>query len=303
MPVYNARKYLRAAINSILTQSFTDFEFVIINDGSTDSSEKIIKSYSDPRICYIEHQTNLGIVESLNDGLSAAKGKYIARMDADDISLPNRLLHQVNFLEQHPDHVGVGASILYIDPEGWPIAGYQPDTSHEIIDDYLLSGHANVIVHSAFTGLREAVLSIGCYQPAYQYAEDLDLFLKLAEIGKLSNVQELLHKVRLHENSICVLQTDQWRDLKTRILSDTRSRRGVNVNLDEFAIGRRRSEDFRYKWAYQAFGHKFIHTASKNLLISVVKTGPQRKHLDFVKELGGAVVSFFRKKIGLKPPD
>ena len=101
MAVYNGEKYLLEAIESILNQTYTNFEFLIINDGSTDSTEEIILSYSDQRIRYIKNEQNLKLIASLNKGLDLAKGKYIARMDADDISLPDRLEKQVNFLERN----------------------------------------------------------------------------------------------------------------------------------------------------------------------------------------------------------
>src|SRR5690242_9380591 len=100
MPVYNASSYLREAIESILNQTYSNFEFIIINDGSTDNSLEIIRSYHDPRISVVNNETNLGIIKTRNKGLKLAKGKYIANMDADDISLSSRLEKQVQYLEQ-----------------------------------------------------------------------------------------------------------------------------------------------------------------------------------------------------------
>ena len=103
MAVYNGEKYLREAIESILDQTYTNFEFLIINDGSSDRTEEIILSYNDKRIRYIKNEQNLKLIASLNKGLDLAKGEFIARMDADDISLPERLEKQINFLEKHPE--------------------------------------------------------------------------------------------------------------------------------------------------------------------------------------------------------
>jgi len=108
MPVYNAEKYLKEAIGSILGQSFSDFEFLIINDGSTDSSVKIIKSYDDPRIRFIANEKNLGVIPTLNKGFALAQGEFIARMDADDISLPKRLELQADFMDKHPEAGAIG---------------------------------------------------------------------------------------------------------------------------------------------------------------------------------------------------
>jgi len=103
MPVYNAEPYLKEAIESILHQTYSDFEFLIINDGSTDSSKDIILSYHDSRIRYIENESNMKLIATLNKGIGLAKGKYIVRMDADDISLPERLKLLYGFMESHPN--------------------------------------------------------------------------------------------------------------------------------------------------------------------------------------------------------
>src|SRR5690606_1184748 len=105
LPAYNAEKYLAEAIESILNQSFKDFEFIIINDGSKDRTEDVILSYNDPRIVYLNNEANLGLIDKLNKGFNIARGKYIARMDADDISSPERLYIQYQFLENNPDYV------------------------------------------------------------------------------------------------------------------------------------------------------------------------------------------------------
>ena len=102
MPVYNCEKYLRESIESILNQTFKDFEFLIINDGSSDKSAEIVESYNDNRINFVQNEKNIGLAASLNRGLDIAKGEYIARMDADDISLPERLEKQVRFMETNP---------------------------------------------------------------------------------------------------------------------------------------------------------------------------------------------------------
>src|ERR1017187_7276972 len=102
MPVYNAAPFLREAIDSILNQTFKNFELLIINDGSTDNCEEIILTYKDPRIRYIKNETNIKLISTLNKGIKLSKGKYIVRMDADDISFPDRIEKQVNYMETNP---------------------------------------------------------------------------------------------------------------------------------------------------------------------------------------------------------
>lgn len=117
LPVYNGAKYLKEALESILEQSFSDFELIIINDGSTDQSEKIIESFTDPRIVYIKNPENLGLAKSFNIGIKAAKGAYIARMDADDVSLSHRFASQVEYLKSHPEAGVIGTAVTLMDGE------------------------------------------------------------------------------------------------------------------------------------------------------------------------------------------
>lgn len=112
LPAYNAEKYLREAIDSILSQTFSDFELIVLNDGSTDSTEDIILSYDDTRVRYVKNETNLKLIKTLNKGIDLALGKYIARMDADDISMPERLYEEYKFMEEHPE-AGACSSLVY----------------------------------------------------------------------------------------------------------------------------------------------------------------------------------------------
>ena len=112
MPAYNAEKYIGEAIESILNQTYKDFEFIIINDGSIDRTEDIILSYDDPRIIYLKNKENSGIVASLNNGLKQAKGQYVARMDADDISLPTRFEKQLQYMESNQHIFVLGTSLI-----------------------------------------------------------------------------------------------------------------------------------------------------------------------------------------------
>src|SRR5437868_2907435 len=118
MTVYNSEEYLREAIESILGQTFTDFEFIIIDDGSTDRSADIVNSYSDTRIRFLSNSSNLGLVASLNEGIERARGEYIARMDCDDVSLPERLAKQVTFMDSRPELAASGTWAKEIDEEG-----------------------------------------------------------------------------------------------------------------------------------------------------------------------------------------
>ncbi|MBA7555263.1 Undecaprenyl-phosphate 4-deoxy-4-formamido-L-arabinose transferase [subsurface metagenome] len=145
MPCYNGAQYLREAIESILNQTFHDFEFVIINDGSTDASQEIIDSFNDDRMLVIQ-QKNMGITKSLNKGLEMARGEYIARQDADDISFPDRFEKQVAYLDAHPEVAVLGGAIIRIDEKGNPLNKFVFPQSHEKITKKLYKD--NQIVHS-----------------------------------------------------------------------------------------------------------------------------------------------------------
>lgn len=202
MSVYNGGRYLREAIGSILNQTFRDFEFLIINDGSTDSTREIISSYDDYRIRLINNEVNIGLTKSLNKGLAAAKGKYIARMDADDISLPTRLQKQVEFLDEHFTVGLVGTAVVQIDEKGRTVVEIPLLTESAKIQEELLFG--NQFCHGSIMFRKECVEKAGKYREEFKYAQDYDLYLRMAEYYELSNLNDFLYKWRLVVNSISV---------------------------------------------------------------------------------------------------
>ena len=193
MPVYNAQAYVRQATESILNQTFGDFEFIIINDGSTDDSRKILEELArrDARIRLVS-RPNTGYTKALNEALGMARAPYLARMDADDISLPDRFEKQLEYLRAHPECVLVGSRILTIDPFGSPLYEPRHKLVHEAIEAELLAGVGWAIVHPASMMVREVVDALGGYRPEMEPSEDLDLFLRLAEKGKIANLPEVL---------------------------------------------------------------------------------------------------------------
>ncbi len=198
MPVYNGEKYIYEAISSILNQTFTNFEFLIINDGSTDTSIEIIKSFKDPRICLVSNKKNLGLISTLNKGLDLAKGEYIARMDCDDISLSERLDRQVQFMDMHPE-VGVcGTWFMYMQT-GQIIAH---SISHEKIASYLFLNsplaHSTVMIRTSV--IRKTKFY---YDLNYKHLEDYELWVRLSKDTRIINIPELLLKYRLHSEQIC----------------------------------------------------------------------------------------------------
>ncbi len=227
MPVYNAERYLAEALDSILVQTFSDFEFIILDDGSTDTSLEILRRSAarDSRIRLIS-RPNTGIVGALNDALQASRGEYVARMDADDVSLPDRFERQISYLRKHADCVGVGSAILLIDADGDPICRQQWSMSHEQIEAELLQGRGG-LAHPTAMLRRADVLQVGGYRPHVQYAEDVDLWLRLGESGRLANIPDVLLNYRVHPGSLCTTRHVQQALACERAVREAYERRGL----------------------------------------------------------------------------
>ena len=201
MSVYNDEKYVPFAIDSILNQSFKDFEFIILNDGSTDKTLEILKEYKskESRIVLID-QENKGLTKSLNIGIKKAKCKYIARMDSDDISHPQRLQKQIDFLEINQEYGFVGTNIEKIDEKGKHIEFNITKYSNAEIQKTLCN--RNCFAHGSVMINKEIVGDKLWYDEEFKYGQDYSLWAKIAKKFKVSNLQEPLYKLRLHENSI-----------------------------------------------------------------------------------------------------
>ncbi len=201
MPVYNCESFVAEAVKSILTQTLTDFELIIIDDHSTDGTCGIIDGFQDPRIVFIKKQENSGLINSLNLGLSISKGQFIARMDGDDISHATRLEKQVDFLSEHPDIAICGT---------W----YQLMDSNEIVKnpevnesikiaflDYCALGHPTVMFRKDFITFHKLD-----YNPDFFAAEDYDLWIRISALGKLANLPEVLLSYRSHAEQVSIKQ-------------------------------------------------------------------------------------------------
>lgn len=207
MPAYNAEKYIGEAIGSVLNQVFTDFELLIVNDGSTDRTKQIIESFTDPRIRLI-NQTNQGIAAALNIGLLNAKAGLIARFDADDICLPERLGLQYDFMMNNREYIIVGSNAEYIDMhDEFVFTGRMSAYSDEAIRRSIYSYCP--LIHSTTMFSKEAVLKAGSYNIHAHAFEDHLLWLKLLNHGKACNLPEILVKVRLAPESISI--DEKWR--------------------------------------------------------------------------------------------
>lgn len=200
MPVRNAGAYLAPALASVLAQTFTDFELIIVNDGSTDNSWEIIeaRAQEDSRIRAFR-QAGQGLVPTLNRGLAKAKGRYLARMDSDDICLPQRLESQVAELDARPGLGVVGCAVLTINQQG-EIIGQQTYPHGQGLQKRLLRG--SLLCHPAVMGRTELFRQAGGYRAYYQHCEDYDLWLRLSALAELDNLTAPLLLYRVHKGSV-----------------------------------------------------------------------------------------------------
>lgn len=233
LPVYNAERHLAEAVESMLHQSFTDFEFLVINDGSTDRSGKILATYAaqDKRIRSISRD-NRGLIFTLNEMLQQAQGEFLARMDADDISTPDRLALQVGFLRQHPEVVCVGGAFDLIDPQGHTVmrAVAMPEENAEI-QQMLLLGRT-LINHPSALIRRAALLQIGGYDPSMKTIEDLDMLLRIGEIGQLANLPDVVLKYRFHTQSVSAQNIVYQSQMAHEACKRAWKRRGITGRFD-----------------------------------------------------------------------
>jgi glycosyltransferase involved in cell wall biosynthesis len=233
MPVYNGERYVASAVKSILGQTFQDFEFLIINDGSTDSSMDIIREFGDPRIRVIDTE-NQGVAAALHLGIEKAKGEYIARMDADDESLPDRLEIEKRCLDEHPGIAVVHGNVDYINAEGSPVF-MEKDEGYSNVDTKWLLNWRNVLIHSTVM-LRAEILKEHAlnYRVEMNRAEDFDLWNRIAQIGDFMYLPDVLIRYRVHSENVSNSgPVDLQFDAQSRVTVDNFRRYGVDLSREK----------------------------------------------------------------------
>ena len=199
MSVYNSAAYLREAVESMLAQTFINFEFLIINDASTDQSVSILEDYTDDRIRLVHNKNNLGLAHSLNKGLMLAQGKYVARMDADDVSLPNRLEEQVGFMETHPE-IGVCGTWLQLIGSNTDRILKHP-ANDQSIRTYMFKN--NAIGHPSAMIRRKVLIDYNLlYNEKFLLAQDYDFWVRMSMYTRLANIQQVHLLYRIHEKQV-----------------------------------------------------------------------------------------------------
>lgn len=217
MPVYNAERYLQEAIDSIINQTFTDWELIIINDGSTDGSETIIKAYTDKRIRLVNNEQNLKLIKTLNNGIDLCQGEYIARMDADDIAMPDRLQIQVDFMDKHPDYIMSGTNAIVIDNKGDKTGIIRNLSDSDLLKINLL--FSDPFIHPSML-IRRQILASNRFNEDYKHVEDYELWCRISSSGEITNIGQDLLKYRWHDCNVSVLHSAEQDRLKNRIIRE-----------------------------------------------------------------------------------
>jgi glycosyltransferase involved in cell wall biosynthesis len=276
MPVYNAAAYLAEATSSVLAQTFGDFELIIVNDGSTDRSPRILEEFAanDSRIKLIS-RPNTGIVGALNDGLAQARGEFIARMDGDDISSPQRFQAQIDYLRANPDCIALGTRVIGVDPYGCELFRSEHKLNHDSIDAELLNGVGWAIVHPTAMIRHLAIEKLGGYRHEFQWVEDLDLFLRLAERGRVANLPDYLLSYRQHTESVNRTRAAEQARLADACVREAYHRRGQPVPAGwKFMPKPKPAKDVQLRtWAWKAMKAGNIDAARKHA-VALWKTAP-----------------------------
>ena len=291
MSVYNGTRYLQESVESIFNQSFANFEFIIIDDASTDNTWKILVDYADQdqRIKLLKNEKNIGLTKSLNKGLKLVRGEYIARQDADDVSLLQRFEKQVAFLDRHSEAVLVSCDIERIDAEGCHIGKFQRACEPDLVFWYLLfynrlAGHSQVMFR------RESVMNLDGYCENYRYSQDYELWCRLVETGKIVILPEVLLQQRFHSQRVSAAKKLEQRAYTlAQVKHNIQKLVGEEISLEEaedlmgFWIGHWRSQCFpdsrkarvlhsRLKQIRQSFVEYIEHSAQYNLSHSEISS-------------------------------
>ena len=260
MSVYNGEHYLPEAVESILEQTFKDFEFVIVDDGSKDSTWQMLTKYAaqDARIVLIRNHENIGLQRSLNKGLYQTRGELIARMDADDVSLSDRLKLQTHFLDSHPEIGALGTAIEFIDEQGISRGKDHVPVDHESLQALLLVN--NCLHHSSMMIRRSLVQKVGEYDEKMRYVEDYDLWWRLSRLAGIANLPDVLVRRRYRGKSITWLYRHEM--LKAALELSLRAvRESLNGRLlDEEAYK-------RFWWNYHS---KYEQLQGENIELHLV---------------------------------
>lgn len=229
LPVWNGERFLVEAVESVLSQTLGTLELLLVDDGSTDTTPEIANCYArrDQRVQVIRLERS-GIAHALNAGIAAARGQYVARMDADDIAHPSRLQKQLAHLDANADCVAVGSAVYVMDETGGHVGTSNYPEEHSEIAQTLIDGRSNAMAHPTVMARRTALLAVGGYRPDSVPSEDLDLWFRLSRIGTLANLQEQLLRYRRHANAVSICERERQWSVGMGIVNEARGKEGLH---------------------------------------------------------------------------
>lgn len=279
MAAYNAEAFVSDAIYSVLNQSFVDYEFIIIDDGSTDGTVEIIEKIIDPRIIFLRNQDNVGLTKCLNQALSESVGTLVARQDADDVSLPDRLQKQVSWFETNCDLAVIGTWAKYLDAEGKIVGNVAPvkDPSSALLEE-------NPFIHGSIMFKKEVVVNVGGYDNFFQLGQDYDLWRRVARVADVSIIPEYLYLFRQHLSNTRFsngAKSSLYKLLTRKIIRGTISDKDIaavkSLGIDYLLTY---LNQFEHASHHKALAHMLMQTGRKKEAITEYKLAFRNAPLD-----------------------
>lgn len=273
MPVYNCEPFVAAAVDSVLGQTWTDFELIVVDDGSTDRTLAVLEDMAgrDPRIRLVS-RPNTGFGRALVECVSLARGTYLARIDGDDVATPERFTRQVQALDADPDLAVVGSNAQAIDERGRLIGDYFVPREHEQIDAMHVAGRS-AIHHPAAMIRMSMFRQVGGYRVDRVPCEDLDLWLRLAEVGRLTNLEQVLCLKRMLTSGMVVSRQAERRRILREIMDETYRRRGLPGRAPLRQTGPSCPGEFYRQWGWMAW-RAGSRPVAREMAWRAVRSGP-----------------------------
>lgn len=241
LPAYNAEEFIAEAIESILNQTFTDFELIILNDGSTDRTPEIIQKYAkmDKRIVFVNNPENRGLIAVLNQGLDMARGEFVARMDADDISLPTRFEKQVAYMDSHPDVGVLGTVIQGFGMLDWPGIQIPVVTVFDMLKQNYMA-HPSIMIRKSILDKHNLR-----YNPEYKHCEDLELWSRMIFLTKFHNVMEKLLMYRVSGHNVSMNNGEHQKKMTAEIRNNLKRRliAAGMLQMDNYGLSQAKTEN------------------------------------------------------------
>lgn len=276
MAAFNGEAYIEKAVQSVLDQSFTDFELLIINDGSTDRTPDIVHKFTDPRIRFIHNDSNRGLTFTRNRGIEEAKGQYIAILDCDDLAMPDRLKVQTGFLNSNPEIAMCGGQAITIDESGEQTGNLNVIAGDKDISPELV--FHNIFINSTLMIKRSAMVEAGGYRD-YSPAEDYDLSYRISIHHPVANLNEVLVAYRLHGNNISKVQNEKIVRAELRIIENIHTNLGIpkDENLirihhdySSYRFSSRSSKEFLQVFEALKLGNSKSRNYSVHIFLSLI---------------------------------